>query len=310
MTALTPGRDSSRSRLSTVLQYIATATIWGASFLFIKVASGGLSPAQVVLGRLVGGALLLALLMLLTGRRWPRGLVWLHFMAMAFIMCVAPFLLFSWAAETLPSGLSSIFNATTPIATLLLALAVLPEERLTKVKTVALFVGAGGIVLVLAPWQLGRAAEAATLLPQLACLVGSVMYGAGFIYSRRFFRSHEFDASTVAASQITSAAAIMLVLAPFIAGDPVALSTSVIASMLLLGTIGTGIAYVWYNNVMNVWGATRASTVTYLTPLVAVALGITVLGEQLSWHEAAGGLVVIIAVLVAQSDSLPRPYRR
>ncbi|MDR6688642.1 drug/metabolite transporter (DMT)-like permease [Arthrobacter sp. 1088] len=296
--------------MSTLLQYACTAAVWGASFLFIKVAVSGLSPAQVVLGRLVGGAMLLALLMLVTGRKWPRGTVWLHFFAMAFIMCVAPFLLFSWAAQSLPSGLSSIFNATTPIATLLLALAVLPDERLTRAKTIALFAAAGGIILVLAPWQLWGAAASTSVLPQLACLMGSVMYGVGFIYSRRFFRAHEYDSSTVAASQISSAAVIMLVLAPFLARDAVTLSPPVVVSMLLLGTIGTGIAYVWYNNVMNALGATLASTVTYLTPLVAVVLGITVLGERLAWYEVAGGLVVIIAVLVAQSGTLRGFFRR
>jgi drug/metabolite transporter (DMT)-like permease len=129
-------------------------TIWGASFLFIKVAVAGLSPAQVVPGRLVGGTVLLALIMVLTRRRWPSGTrIWLHLVAIGILMCVAPFLLFSWAAQYLPSGLSSIFNATTPIATMLIAFTVLPEERLTRIRSVAMIIAAGGIVLVLGPWR-------------------------------------------------------------------------------------------------------------------------------------------------------------
>ncbi|MFI7581492.1 EamA family transporter [Kocuria kalidii] len=119
--------------------------MWGASFLFIKIAVEGLSPGQVVLGRLLGGAVLLALIMTVTRRRWPTGTrTWSHFFALGILMCVAPFLLFSWAAQHLPSGVSSIFNATTPIATMVIALAVLPEERLTRIRTTAMIIAAGG----------------------------------------------------------------------------------------------------------------------------------------------------------------------
>ena len=291
------------------VQYLAAAAVWGASFLFIKVAVEGISPAQVVLGRLGGGALLLVLIMVLTRRAWPTGIrTWLHLFAIGILMCVAPFLLFSWAAQYLPSGLSSIFNATTPIATMIIALAVLPEERLTRIKTIAMVVAAAGIILVLGPWRFVADLQQANLLAQLACLGGTTCYGLGFTYTRRFFRAHDYDSTTVAASQIGAGAIVILALTPFIGRDPVSLSPAIIASIVLLGAVGTGIAYIWYTNVINAWGATIASTVTYLTPIGGVVLGILVLGEKIRWNEIAGGIIVVLAILTSQGR-LPLPSR-
>lgn len=285
-------------------QYLGAAAVWGASFMFIKVAVGGLSPAQVVLGRLGFGALTLAVIMLVTRRAWPRGVrVWLHLTAIGAVMCVALFLLFSWAAQSLPSALSSIFNATTPIATMLVALAVLPEERLTKLKTAAFIVAAAGVVLVADPWSdiVSGATNQANLLAQLACLGGTACYGLGFAYTRRFMRGYDYDATTVSASQIGAGAVIILLLTPFIGSTPTpTLSVSVVASIVLLGGVGTGFAYIWYTNVINAWGATIASTVTYLTPVGGVLLGVAVLDETIEWNEVLGGGVIILGVLISQ----------
>lgn len=294
-------RKPKQASLSVGAQYIAAAAVWGSSFLFIKIAVQGISPAQVVLGRLVGGAVLLALIMVLTRRRWPRGArTWLHLFAIGILMCVAPFLMFSWAAQYLPSGLSSIFNATTPIATMLIALAVLPEERLTRIKTMAMLTAAGGVVLVLGPWRFLADLEDANLLAQLACLGATTCYGLGFTYTRKFFRAHDYDSTTIAASQIGAGALVIIVLTPFIGRDPVNLSISIVVSVILLGAVGTGLAYIWYTNVINAWGATVASTVTYLTPIGGVILGVLVLHERIQWNELVGGTIVILAVLISQ----------
>jgi drug/metabolite transporter (DMT)-like permease len=304
-TAVEP-RPSERPRLIIGAQYVGAAAVWGASFLFIKIAIEGLSPAQVVLGRLLGGALLLVLIMTITRRRWPTGLAtWLHLFMLGILLCVAPFLLFSWAAQYLPSGVSSIFNATTPIATMIIALAVLPEERLTKLKTLAMLVAAGGIVIVLGPWRLLTDLQNADLLAQMACVGATACYGLGFTYTRRFFRSTTYDSTTVAAGQIVAGAVVMIVLTPFIGRDPVDLSPAIIISIILLGAIGTGIAYIWYNNVINAWGATAASTVTYLTPITGVVLGVIILGERITWNEIIGGIIVILAVLTSHGRIEP-----
>ena len=92
----------------------------------------------------------------------------------------------------------------------------------------------------------------------------------------------------------------MLVLSPFIAMQPVSLDAPVVLSMLALGALGTGVAYIWMTTIVDSWGPTAASTVTYLTPLVGVVLGILVLGEILHWNEPVGGVIVVLGILVSQ----------
>ena len=92
----------------------------------------------------------------------------------------------------------------------------------------------------------------------------------------------------------------MLVLTPWLALEPVELDWAIVGSLLALGVLGTGLAYIWNINVLRAWGPTNVSTVTYVTPVVGVALGILLLGEQLSWHEPLGGALVLVGILFAQ----------
>ena len=182
---------------------------------------------------------------------------------------------------------------------MVIALAVLPEERLTRLKTLAMLIAAGGIVVVLGPWRFLGEIQGANVLAQLACLGATTCYGLGFTYTRRFFRSHVFDATTIAASQVGAGAVTIAVLTPFIGWEPVTLTPAVVVSIVLLGAVGTGLAYIWYTTVITTWGATVASTVTYLTPVVGVVLGVLFLQERIQWNEIVGGVVVIVAVLVS-----------
>ncbi|KAE8765031.1 DMT family transporter [Georgenia thermotolerans] len=286
----------------TAIKFAALALMWGSSFLFIRVAVGALAPAQVALGRLVVGAATLALIMTLTRRRWPReARVLGHLAVVAVLLCVVPFLLFSWAGQHIPSGLSSIYNATTPIMTLLVSLVALPQERLTAVRTAALALAAAGVVVIAAPWMLGTVPHGENFgLGQLAALGATACYGTGFVYLRCFLAGVRYDAVTVAATQVGIGALIMLALAPFIARAPVHLDGAVLASVLALGALSTGIAYIWNFDVVRAWGATAASTVTYLTPVVGVVLGALVLGERLSLNEPLGAVLVILGIVVGQ----------
>ncbi|HEV2373094.1 MAG TPA: DMT family transporter, partial [Streptosporangiaceae bacterium] len=117
-------------------QYAALALAWGASFFFIKVALQGLSPAEVVLGRLCAGAVTLLAVTVMTRQPLPRQpVIWAHLAVVAVLLCVVPFTLFGWAEEHVSSGLASIYNAAAPLMTVLVALIALPEERPSRTKT-------------------------------------------------------------------------------------------------------------------------------------------------------------------------------
>lgn len=280
-------------------QFVALALVWGASFFFIKIALEGLSPAQVVLGRLLAGAAALLLVSSASRTRLPRlGVVWAHLAVVALLLCVAPFLLFAWAEEDVSSGLASIYNATTPLMTMLIALLALPEERLTRSGQAGLLAGFVGVLVVLGPWRgLGGGSGWA----QALCLLATACYGLAFVYLRRFVAPRRLPAIAAASVQVGIGAVIMLALTPIFPAHSVHLSWSVTASVLVLGAVGTGLAYVWNTNVVSAWGATNASSVTYLTPVVGVALGVVVLSERVSWNEPVGALLVILGIAISQN---------
>ncbi|MFS0704230.1 DMT family transporter [Cellulomonas sp. 179-A 9B4 NHS] len=286
----------------TVLLYLGAALVWGSSFLFTKVGLEGLAPAQVALGRLLLGAVTLVVVMTVLRRRWPRDRrTWGHLTVIGVLLCVVPFQLFAWAGQHLASGLSSILNATTPLMTSLAVALVLPAERLTRRQGLGIAVGAVGVVVIVGPWTyLDGGGVAAPLPAVLACLGATACYGLGMTYMRRFVTPLRLPAETVAAGQIAVAALVMLALAPAVARGPVTLTWPVVLSMVGLGALGTGMAYVWNTRVVDTWGAQRASTVTYLTPVVGVVLGILVLDERLHWYEPVGGLLVVLGIVVAQ----------
>lgn len=281
-----------------LLQFLLLALTWGASFLFVAVALDGLSPAQVVLGRLVTGAVALALICVIGRHRLPPfGRVWAHLLVVSLLLCVVPFLLFAWAQQDISSGLASIYNATTPLMTMLISLIALREERPTRNRTVGIAIGFLGVLVVLGPWS---GVGSGTALAQLACLGATASYGAAFVYLRRFVSPRGLAAIPVATVQVGLGALVMLALTPVIAVAPMSLSLPVVLAVLALGALGTGLAYVWNTNIVGAWGATNASTVTYLTPVVGVALGMIVLAEQISWNEPVGAVIVIFGIAVTQ----------
>jgi drug/metabolite transporter (DMT)-like permease len=286
-------------------QYGALAITWGASFLFIKVGLEGLSPSQVVLARLVTGAATLAAASAVKRSRLPRDpAIWGHLAVTAILLCDAPFLLFAWAEQHVSSSLASVYNAATPLMTTLFGLALLPGERPTRAHTAGLITGFTGVVLVLGPWHLANRSQS---LAQLACLAATACYGVGFVYLRRHVSPRGIGALPTATIQVILAAGIAVILAPWTATAPIRLSPAVAGSVLTLGALGTGIAYIWNTAIVASWGATIASTVTYVVPVIGVFLGVLVLSETLTWNEPTGAVIVILGILTAQDQLAGQP---
>lgn len=285
--------------MKVALQFVAMGLVWGASFLFMKVALVGVSFGQVAWARLVFGAVTLAIIALIMRARLPREpIVWVHFAVVAVTYCVIPFLLFAWAEQYVSSSLASIYNAVTPITTAILVTAAFRVEKLNRDQVLGVLVGVVGVVIVVGPWAVD--ALAGSLWGQLACLGAVTCYGFSFGYIRRFISHREISATTSALMNIGLAAVIMIILTPVIAWHPVTFSWPVLLSLLALGALGTGVVYIWNMNVLRAWGPTATSGVTYVTPVVGVALGILVLGEHLTWNEPVGAVVVFAGILLTQ----------
>ncbi|MBA3655627.1 MAG: DMT family transporter [Actinobacteria bacterium] len=286
-------------------RFVALGAIWGSSFLFIKIALEGLAPAQVVLGRLATGAVVLVVAVALRHGTWPRRRgAWGHLALVAVVGNVLPFFLFSWGEVRVSSALAGVLNAATPLLTMLIALVVLPEERATRLRLAGLVAGFTGVVVILAPWRAGAAAGA--LSGKLACLGAAACYAVSFTYTRRFVTGRGTAPHVLAASQIVVATALALVLTPVVAPDRPHLTAAVVGAVLALGCGGTGVAYLLYYRLIADVGATTASMVTYVIPVVAVFLGVVVRDEPLTANLVVGAVMVIAAVTVAEGR-LGRP---
>jgi drug/metabolite transporter (DMT)-like permease len=183
--------------------------------------------------------------------------------------------------------------------TAIMAWAVFRVEKLKPVQIAGILVGILGVMVIIAPWQGLDLSQ--SLIAQFAILGATACYGFSLAYMRRFAANTGMTALVFSFLNIGIAAVIMLILTPVVALGPVRVDVWIIGSVLMLGCLGTGVAYIWNQNTLRAWGPTRASTVTYITPVVGVALGILILGEKLSWNEPVGALIVFAGILLAQN---------
>src|SRR6476619_6407640 len=160
MTALTrplPGPtapSAPTTRVPWQAKFLALSVIWGSSFLFMKVGLRSLAPLQISGFRILSGALVLTVLLLVTRGRLPRERhTWAHLVVSAFFLCTLPFSLFALGEERVSSALAGIGNATTPIATVLFALLLLPADRLSPRKLAAVVIGFAGVIVIMQPWE-------------------------------------------------------------------------------------------------------------------------------------------------------------
>lgn len=288
--------------------YLAAATVWGASFLFIAVALEGLAPLQVAFGRLVLGSVALVLILVVRRVALPRDLTaWWRLAVMGLFFCAIPFSLFAWAQTSVPSGLASVYNATTPLWTLVLVLAFARMESVSPARILGIAVGFAGVCLVFAPALADRGD--APVAAHLACLGATASYGVALVWLRRYVLPLGLSTEVIATGQVLTGTVWAGVVVLLFGRTPVDVTWPVVGAMVALGVLGTGLAYVWHTAVSQGLGVTTASTVTYLTPVVGVALGVLILGEHVTWYEIAGGAVIILGVAVGQGVLQPRRRR-
>lgn len=291
-------RASSQRRIPWQGQLLLLAFIWGSGFLLIKVSVEGFSPTLLTFVRLVLASATLLVVMRLRHDRLPRGFrVWLHLAVAGLLLNVLPYVLYAYGETHITSILAGIWNATVPLLTVLVVMISLPEERPTVDRILGLLVGFAGVLVVLGFWQ-GLVGGA--LLGSLACLVGSATEGIGFPYTRKYLTGRNDTVLALAVGQLLCAAAEMLPLLPFFGGVAHTVPVQSIISLLCLGFLNTGVAYILTYGLVRDVGATMMSTVTYLMPLVAAVEGVLILREPITWNEPIGGLIVIAGIAISE----------
>jgi drug/metabolite transporter (DMT)-like permease len=280
---------------------VVLAAVWGSSFLFIKIGVRELHPAYVTFGRVASGALALLAVLLVTRDRLPRsGRVWLHLSIASAVGVVLPFTLFGYGEQRISSVLAGIWNAVTPLIALPVAALVFRTERFTARKVAGVLLGFVGVLVVLGVWQ---GVGGSHLTGQLMCLGAAVCYGVVIPYQKRFIAGDASSAVALSAGQLLIGTAQIALVAPLLGGappDPTEISFAAVASVLALGVLGTGFAFMIHMRNIRLAGASAASMVTYLVPLFAAVVGILVLHEGLAWYQPAGAAIVLVGVAVSQ----------
>ena len=278
--------------------YIALGIVWGCSFIFIKLGLEFLTPFGVAFGRCALGALALLIysrikkISLVRDRRMLG-----HLWVVSLLLNVIPGILFALAETEVTSILAGIINAVTPLMTLIAIILVSRNEPPTKPQVIGLLIGFLGVLTVLGAWN-GLGTN--PLWAILVLLAAVTCYGFSFPYSRRFILPANLSPESMATAQVSLGALTLLPLFLFDGINGNEYRIGPVLAMVALGVFGSGFAYIWNFTIMRAAGSAIASSVTYVTPVVAVIVGLIFLQEKLHWYEPVGAIVVLLGAAIAQ----------
>ncbi len=280
------------------------AALWGASYMFIKVALDDVSPTFLVFVRIALGALVLAPVAL---HQRALATVRAHLGPLAFvaaIQVVAPFLLIAVGERWIPSALAGILVASAPIFTALLAGSLLPGERLHGLGLVGIAIGMVGIVLL---FGVDLGGDSNAVVGGLLVLLASVGYAIGALFAKR--RLADVPPVGLAASIMAIGAVALVPTIPFAAPSEVPALDSV-GSLLALGAGGTGVAFLIFYMLNADIGPGRASVVAYIAPVFSVVYGVALLDEAFTAGTAVGLALILAGSYLAADGRLPRRLSR
>jgi drug/metabolite transporter (DMT)-like permease len=282
-----------------IVLYVALGIVWGCSFIFIKLGLEFLTPFGVAFVRCALGAATLLAWARYKKIALPKSRkIWLHLWVVSLLLNVIPGVFFALAETEVTSILAGIINAVTPLMTLLAIALVTRDEKPKFYQVLGILIGFIGVLTVLGAWKgLGEN----PLWAIFVLLAAVTCYGFSFPYSRRFILPHKIQPESMAAAQVTTGAFTLL---PFFLYDGISQTAYLpgpVFAMIALGILGSGFAYIWNFKIMTIAGSAIASSVTYLTPVVAVIVGVIFLKERLFWYEPVGALIVLLAVAIGQN---------
>ncbi len=287
--------------------------IWGSSFLLIRIGVESVSPFQLVFMRTAIAAIGLNAVLLARGHRLPRrGLIPL--LVLGLINVTIPFGLITWGEQTVDSGLASVLNSTVALFTLIISALIFRQEAFTARKFTGLLIGFLGVVVLASRNFEGGVLQTGSLLGQLAILVAAIFYAFGGSYAYRLSVRWD-DAQMVAAGSLLFAAltsGLLMLLSPAFGGEAVTpfaeIPADAMLSIVALGLLNTFLAYMIYYWIVRALGASRASMVTYVAPIVGITLGALVLGEVIDARLLLGAGMILSGIgIVTLSRRRRRP---
>jgi drug/metabolite transporter (DMT)-like permease len=279
------------------------ALIWGSSFLFIELSLELTTAVGVAFWRTFLGALAMLAIGAVLRLALPKKLSqWGHLWVAGFFMSAFPFTMYAFAQQYTTSILAAILNATTPIFTLLAILTIFRGQRQGPGAIIGLLIGLAGVGLTLGIWQGFGDNEPIAIV---ALVLASASYGIGTPYIRKFITPMGLPPTATASVQVLTSAITLLPIyvltGPLFIGPA---SAANVTALVLLGVLGSGVAYWLFHQVVAQAGSQVAAMVTYTNPVIATIWGIALLGEGLHWYEPVGALLVILGAYLTQSGRL------
>ena len=281
------------------IQFLVLSAVWGASYLFIKVALEDVSPAVVVFVRTTLAALVLLPFALRMGALEGLGARLGSVAVLALLQIAAPFLLISVGEQEISSSLTGILVATAPIFTFLLAIRLDRAERAQGTGLVGVALGIAGVVLLLG---VDAGGGSAALIGGLLVVLASLGYALGAFYLKRRLA----DAQPIGVVTAAMAASALMVLPLAAVSLPSsAPDLEAVGSLVALGALGTGLAFYLFYTLIGEVGATRSSLVAYVAPGFSVLYGVTLLGEEFGAATLAGLVLIVGGSYLAAESRLP-----
>jgi len=279
------------------------ATLWGASYTFIKLGVATIPPITLIAARTSIAGLLLLVIMRARGLRLPKdAAAWRRFLFQACLNSVIPWTLIAWGERSLDAGLATILNSTSPIFTFFLAFAITGAQALSARKLLGVLAGMAGICLIVGVQALHGLGE--QLAAQLAVVAATVCYAGGAIFSRGF---KGLDPIAPAAGSLICGAAILIPVS-LVVDRPWSLASSMssLLALLALAVFSTAFAFVIYFRLIQTLGSVGTTAQAYLRVPIGVALGVVFLGESLS-STAWIGLACVVTGVAAMTIPGRRP---
>lgn len=291
---------------ASILRLLLLSAIWGASFLFMRIGSPVLGPTLLIFMRVGLAALFLLVFAIYLQKSLAMLRYWRHFFILGLFNSALPFFLFAYAAQTISASLLSILNATAPIWAMAIS-AVWQRTRISLKAFLGMLLGVFGVSLL--------AGMETLALPNGGALAVAAGLGAAFSYGIATTYSKTAQSVEPYSNALGSMWAATLMLVPFVLqGPPVegAPSPQVILSVLALGVLCSGVAYLLYFRLIADIGAASALTVAFLIPVFGVLWGAIFLGEHVGWATLVGGVTVLVGTALATrfSISTALPLRR
>lgn len=280
-----------------VLAFWVLGLIWGANFIYMKMAVALISPLQLVLLRVLCGFLPVALYSWWRGDiKREHGKYALHFMVMAILATVVYYFGFASATQYLPSAIAGAASAAIPLFSFVFAIVFLPEEKFTMLRLFGLLAGCVGVVFIVNPF-----AELAILHNNVQgisyILAGALCVGASFVYARKWLTPLNIPASASTTYQLGFSAVFLLLVTDLEGINNIRQEThSLLGAVVGLGVLGTGLAYLLYYYLVNQMGAVKAASATYVPPIVALLIGAIIVGEPILVTDYSGAVAILIGI--------------